>query len=75
MFLEHPDKVKAMLKVYFQSGGSQAMISTVGRMDLENAVSEPEKYKNLLVRVGGFSARFIELGEEEQREIIARTLY
>lgn len=75
MFSEHPDKVRAMLQVYFQSGGSQAMISTVGRNDLENAVHEPERYKNLLVRVGGFSARFVELGEEEQREIIARTLY
>lgn len=75
MFADHLPEVKALLGVYFQSGGSQAMISVVGREDLENAVREPEKYKNLLVRVGGFSARFVELGEEEQQEIIARTLY
>lgn len=75
MFAEHPEEVRAMLKTYFRSGGSQAMISVVGREDLEHAMREPEKYKNLLVRVGGFSARFVELGEEEQREIIARTLY
>lgn len=75
MFQEHPEKVQAMLEVYFKSGGSQAMISVVGRGDLENAMREPSKYRNLLVRVGGFSARFVELGEEEQREIIARTLY
>lgn len=75
MFSEYRDKVRAMLNVYFQSGGSQAMISVIGREDLERAVREPEKYKNLLVRVGGFSARFVELQEEEQREIIARTLY
>lgn len=75
MFTDHMSEVKALLGVYFQSGGSQAMISVVGKNDLENAVREPEKYRNLLVRVGGFSARFVELGEEEQREIIARTLY
>lgn len=75
MFSDYRDKVRAMLNVYFQSGGSQAMISVIGREDLERAVREPEKYKNLLVRVGGFSARFVELQEEEQREIIARTLY
>lgn len=75
MFAEHRDLVRDMLKVYFEAGGSQAMLSVVGREDLENAVREPEKYKNLLVRVGGFSARFTELDSEEQREIIARTLY
>lgn len=75
MFTTYLDKTKALLEVYFQSGGSQAMISVVGREDLENAVRWPDRYKNLLVRVGGFSARFVELGEEEQREIIARTLY
>ncbi|WP_394921827.1 pyruvate formate lyase family protein [uncultured Robinsoniella sp.] len=75
MFSEYGDKVRAMLNVYFQSGGTQAMISVIGREDLEHAMQQPEKYKNLLVRVGGFSARFVELQEEEQREIIARTLY
>ena len=75
MFTEYPQKVRAMLDAYFGSGGTQAMISVTGRDDLEHAMREPEKYKNLLVRVGGFSARFIELGEEEQREIIARTMY
>ena len=51
------------------------MISVVGRGDLENAVREPGKYKNLLVRVRGFSARSVELEPQEQREILARTLY
>lgn len=75
MFSKHFNQTRDMLNVYFESGGSQAMISVVGREDLENAVQQPEKYKNLLVRVGGFSARFVELNKEEQQEIIARTLY
>lgn len=51
------------------------MITMVSKSDLENALKEPEKYRNLIVRVGGFSARYVELGQEEQREILARTLY
>ena len=35
---------------------------------------EPDKYRNLIIRVGGFSARFAELGREAQEDIINRTL-
>jgi pyruvate-formate lyase len=75
MFRDKLPLTKAMLETYFQKGGSQAMISVIGREDLQKALLEPEKYKNLLVRVGGFSARFVELGAQEQQEILARTLY
>ena len=43
--------------------------------DLENAMKEPSKYTNLIVRVGGFSARFIELRKEIQLDLLNRTLY
>ena len=51
------------------------MITVVGRGDMEAALREPEKYRNLIVRVGGFSARFVELPPQIQRDLIARTLY
>lgn len=66
---------KSMLKVYFDKGGSQAMVSVVRRGDLEKAIKDPDNYRNLIVRVGGFSARFVELGRAEQQEIMMRTLY
>ena len=59
---------------YFGRGGAQAMINVLGKEDLENARKEPEKYTNLIVRVGGFSARYIELPEEVQIDILNRTL-
>ncbi len=59
---------------YFGRGGTQAMISVVGREDLENARKEPEKYANLIVRVGGFSARYVELADDVQLDILNRTL-
>ncbi len=67
--------IKSVLKTYFDNGGTQAMISVVNKDDLEQAMIHPEKYGNLYVRVGGFSARFIELGKEIQKEILSRTLY
>ena len=44
------------------------------REDLENARKHPEKYSNLIVRVGGFSARYIELDDDIQLDILNRTL-
>ena len=68
-------KVMAILNTYFDQGGSQAMITVIGRGDLEKALREPQKYKDLFVRVGGFSARFVDLPSNVQQEIIMRTTY
>jgi pyruvate-formate lyase len=75
MFRNERDKAKSLLGTYFSLGGSSAMITCVGKEEMENALKEPEKYKNLMVRVGGFSARFVELESELQEDLIKRTLY
>ena len=74
-FREQRPKVEALLSTYFANGGAQAMITVVGRGDMEAALREPEKYRNLIIRVGGFSARFVELAPQIQSDLIARTLY
>ena len=74
-FREERPKVEALLNTYFANGGAQAMLTVVGRGEMEAAVREPEKYRSLIVRVGGFSARFVELTPEIQRDLLARTLY
>lgn len=68
-------KLKALLAGYFRQGGTQAMITVLDRRDLEAAMREPEKWGHLMVRVGGFSARFVDLAPEIQIEILTRTLY
>ena len=68
-------KLEALLATYWEAGGTQAMLNVLGRDDLENALKEPEKYQNLIVRVGGFSARFVDLEPDVQQEILNRTLY
>lgn len=67
--------VKSLLKTYFENGGTQAMLSVVKKEDLEQAMVCPEKHGNLFVRVGGFSARFVELERAVQMEILNRTHY
>jgi pyruvate-formate lyase len=68
-------ETEALVATYFALGGAQAMITVVGRDELEAAMREPERWGQLMVRVGGFSARFVELSPAVQREILARTLH
>lgn len=75
LFRENDFLVRSILNAYFQGGGTQAMISVVNRNDLEQAMLHPERYSHLFVRVGGFSARFVELERHVQLEILSRTLY
>jgi pyruvate-formate lyase len=74
-FRDQRPKLETLLHTYFANGGAQAMLTVVGRGEMEAALQEPEKYHDLIVRVGGFSARFIELSPEIQRDLLARTLY
>jgi len=75
LLTKYRSQFEALMKVYFERGGAQAMLNVLSKNDLENAVIHPELYPNLIVRVGGFCARFIELDKDIQQEIICRTLY
>ena len=46
--------------------------NTTDVAELEAALERPEEYHHLIVRVGGFSARFVSLSAAVQREIIDR---
>lgn len=67
-----PTVVAALLKAFLASGGQMFQGNTTAVRDLERAVERPADYPHLLVRVGGFSARFVALEPEVQREIISR---
>lgn len=71
----HRPKFEGLMQGYFMQGGAQAMITMTDQRVLEDAMQHPENYPNLLVRVGGFSARFVELRPEVQKEILHRTAY
>jgi pyruvate-formate lyase len=75
LFTTRRKELEALLDTYFAKGGTQAMITVVSRGDLERAIQEPEQYQHIFVRVGGFSARFVDLPRDVQLEILNRTLY
>lgn len=75
LFTNHSHVVNDLLRAYFRQGGSQLMITVLDQGELERALKNPQQYRNLMVRVGGFSARFVELSSHVQREIMSRTLY
>ena len=69
------EKVIGLLENYFERGGAQLMVSVVGKEDLANAMEHPEEYQDLIVRIGGFSARFVNLEKDVQKEIFERCTY
>jgi pyruvate formate-lyase/glycerol dehydratase family glycyl radical enzyme len=61
-----------LLQTYVEMGGEQLQINVVGADTLRRAVENPEQYRDLVVRVAGFTAYFVTLTSDLQREIIAR---
>jgi pyruvate-formate lyase len=72
---EKTQAIGAMIRGFLANNGVQLNITCLGRDELRAAQCEPERYRNLIVRIGGFSARFIELNAIVQNEIILRTTY
>lgn len=62
-----------LIRAYFDLGGYHVQFNIVDAATLKNAQRNPEKYKDLLVRVAAYSAFFIELSKELQDDIISRT--
>ncbi len=73
MFNQERVKIKALFKTYFKKGGPQLMVNIVNQADLIDAYHHPERHRDLIVRVGGFSARFVNLDKDVQKEIMERT--
>lgn len=69
---ESGKKFSAAIRTYFELGGLQLQVNAVSVEDLENAQKKPEQYRDLTVRIGGYSARFITLTPEIRREMIER---
>ena len=67
------EQVKNLIRTYFSLNGHHIQFNVVTAETLREAKLKPEKYRDLIVRVAGYSDYFIELTEELQDEIINRT--
>ena len=75
MFQQDRDKIKILFDTYFKKGGCQLMVTVVDHGVLEDAQKHPEKYPDLIVRMAGYSAVFVNLTKDIQDELLSRTLY
>lgn len=66
-------KMTALVRSYFRMNGHHIQFNVVSAETLRDAQKHPEKYRDLIVRVAGYSDYFNDLGEELQNEIIQRT--
>ena len=66
-------KLVSLIRAYFNMGGHHIQFNIVDTQTLLDAQKEPENYKDLLVRVAGYSDYFNDMSEQLQNEIIART--
>ena len=68
-------KVAQLVRSFIQLGGHQLQLNSVNVDQLRDAQTHPENYANLIVRVWGWSGRFVLLDRAYQEQIIARTSY
>ena len=67
------DKLVHLIRTYFKLDGHHIQFNVVDAATLRAAQKNPEQYRDLIVRVAGYSDYFCDLGEVLQDEIIART--
>ncbi len=68
-------KTAMFVRAFVLKGGHQLQCNSVNLNDLKDAQIHPEKYANLIVRIWGWSAYFVELDKEFQNHVIARQEY
>ncbi|HJN16082.1 MAG TPA: glycine radical domain-containing protein, partial [Armatimonadota bacterium] len=64
---------RAMLNAFFGGGGQELQINCVDTATLRQAQADPAEYRDLVVRVAGFSEFFTKLDPDIQEDVIART--
>jgi len=70
---EGMNKMVHLIRSYFKMDGHHIQFNVVTADTLRKAQSHPEQYRDLIVRVAGYSDYFIDLGVDLQNEIIKRT--
>lgn len=66
------DVLTAYAKTYLEAGGMQMQFNVMSTQTLRDAIEHPEAYRNLMVRISGYNAYFVELNRELQLELIER---
>ncbi len=71
--VEGRDNLAAFLEEYIRKGAMHVQFNIMSAATMRAAQKKPEDYKDMLVRVAGYSAYFVELGKPLQKDLIQRT--
>ena len=66
-------KLIAMTQAYFAQGGMEVQYNVVSTETMRAAQETPEEYRDLIVRIAGYSAYFVELNRDCQNDVISRS--
>lgn len=69
---EGVDKLRDVSKAYFDQGGLEVQYNVVDSETLKAAQQDPNSYRDLVVRIAGYSAYFVELSRDMQNDLISR---
>ena len=69
------DTLCAIVKTFIKRGGFETQINVVDNDTLRKAQENPEAYRDLVVRIGGYSDYFVKLTPQMQEEVILRTAH
>jgi formate C-acetyltransferase len=64
--------LKGLLRTFVDLGGRQMQFNCIDNQTLRDAQANPSRHANLLIRVSGFCAKFVNLTKDLQDEIISR---
>jgi len=67
------EKLVHLIRSYFKLDGHHVQFNVIDAETLRKAQQNPERHRDLIVRVAGFSDYFVDVGRDLQNEIIART--
>ena len=65
-------RIKALIQAYFEQGGMQLQLSIADTEELKEAQNNPDDYRDLMVRITGYSAIFVDMSKGAQNEFIRR---
>jgi formate C-acetyltransferase len=67
------EKLAHLIRSYFKLDGHHIQFNVIDAKTLREAQQQPQQYRDLIVRVAGYSDYFVDVGRDLQNEIIART--
>lgn len=70
---EGVEKLRQLITTYFENGGMEVQFNVVDTQTLYQAQENPDEYRNLIVRIAGFSVYFVEMPKVLQDDFISRT--